>query len=96
MKVCNILNPKTGIEAKFSYKMISAMVMHEINTSKIESFSENLNKNEKLVEFMKIIEIYPNENITTSLLGHKMSESLWKMIKSEDLLPSEWIWNNYN
>lgn len=135
MKVCNILNPKTGIEAKFSYKMISAMVMHEINTSKIESFSDNLNKNETLVEFMKIINIYPNENIeetsskvviktksndefsykydlndlkdiekrkskmkhkTSSLLGHKMSESLWKMIKSEDLLPSEWIWNNYN
>jgi len=134
MNVCNILHPKTGLEAKFSYKMISAMVMHHINTSKLESFSDNLYKNKKLVSFMKNIDVYPDEGIqetssrvviktntnnqfsheydlnnlkditkrknkmknkTSALLGHKSSEKLWKIIEDEDLLPSEWIWNNY-
>ena len=33
---------------------------------------------------------------TSSLLGKIMSDSLWKFIESEETLPSEWIWDNYN
>ena len=33
---------------------------------------------------------------TSSLLGNKMSISLWNLLENEDKLPSEWIWNNYN
>ena len=33
---------------------------------------------------------------TSSLLGELKSNSLWDTIQEEELLPSKWIWNNYN
>ena len=33
---------------------------------------------------------------TSSLLGNKMSVSLWNLLENEEELPSNWIWNNYN
>ena len=33
---------------------------------------------------------------TSSLLGELKANSLWDTIQEEELLPSKWIWNNYN
>ena len=135
LNVCNILLPKTGLEAKFSYKMITSMVMNEINTSLVQSFSDEICRDENILSFMKIVDVYPSKEIletsskvtiktkskkiftyeydlnnlksindrknkmilkTSSLLGNKMSVSLWNLLENEEELPSNWIWNNYN
>ena len=135
LNVCNILLPKTGLEAKFSYKMITSMVMNEINTSLVQSFSDEICRDENILSFMQIVDVYPSKEIletsskvtiktkskkiftyeydlnnlksindrknkmilkTSSLLGNKMSVSLWNLLENEEELPSNWIWNNYN
>ena len=40
LNVCNILSPETGLEIKFSYRFTAAMVMHGIDTARLESFSD--------------------------------------------------------
>lgn len=40
LNVCNILSPETGLEAKFSYRFTAAMVMHGVDTARLESFSD--------------------------------------------------------
>ena len=135
LNICNILLPQTGLEAKFSYKMITSMVMNGINTSIVDSFSDDICRDKNIISFMQIVNIYPSKEIletsskvriktkskntftyeydlnnlknindrknkmnvkTSSLLGNKMSISLWNLLENEDKLPSEWIWNNYN
>jgi 2-methylcitrate dehydratase PrpD len=40
LRVCDIARPRTGLEAKFSYRLTSAMVFGELDTSALASFSE--------------------------------------------------------
>ena len=135
LNVCNINNPKTSLETKFSFKMIAAMVVSGIDTSKPESFSDKLCINKNLISIMEKTKVISSSNIvetstkvkiilsdksefneeydlkklveptdrknkmmdkTSSLLGELKSNSLWDTIQEEELLPSKWIWNNYN
>ena len=111
------------------------MVMNEINTSLVQSFSDEICRDENILSFMQIVDVYPSKKIletsskvtirtkgkknftykydlnnlksindrknkmiskTSSLLGNKMSVSLWNLLENEEKLPSNWIWNNYN
>ena len=40
LKVCNILEPQTGLEAKFSYRLCSAMVLTGRDTAALSTFSD--------------------------------------------------------
>ena len=41
LKVCNIAEPETGLQAKFSYRQVVAMVMNGQDTSALASYSES-------------------------------------------------------
>jgi len=38
--VCNIADPMTGLEAKFSYRLVAALAMHGFDTARIDSFTD--------------------------------------------------------
>ncbi|MDA7792357.1 MmgE/PrpD family protein [bacterium] len=38
--VCNIAEPMTGLEAKFSYRLVAALAMHGHDTAKISTFTD--------------------------------------------------------
>lgn len=40
--VCNIQEPKTGLEAKFSLRFTAAMIMHGLNTAAISAFNDQI------------------------------------------------------
>ena len=40
LKVCNILEPRTGLEAKFSYRLCSAMVLAGRDTAALTTYSD--------------------------------------------------------
>ena len=63
MNVCNIITPKTGLQAKFSYRMIVAMVMNKVNTSKTDSFSDDICKSQNITSFMNKVNIYPTKGM---------------------------------
>ena len=39
-RVCNILSPKTGLEAKFSHRLTVAMALSGLDTSRLDTFSD--------------------------------------------------------
>ena len=40
MSVCNIADPRTGLECKFSYRLVAAMAMAGISTAAIDSYTD--------------------------------------------------------
>ena len=40
LNVCNITSPMTGLEAKFSYRLVAAMFMHGHDTARIETYND--------------------------------------------------------
>jgi len=48
LAVCNITEPKTGLESKFSYRQAAAMVLGGHDTSKIANFSKETATDQKL------------------------------------------------
>ena len=47
-KVCHILAPKTGLEAKFSLRLTTAMALAGIDTARLDAYSEATAKNPAL------------------------------------------------
>lgn len=41
LSVCNITTPRTGLECKFSYRMVAAMALAGVNTAAIDSYSDD-------------------------------------------------------
>ncbi len=49
-RVCNIAEPSTGLEAKFSYRLTAALVMLGHDTAALETFNEEVCRDPALVE----------------------------------------------
>ena len=64
MTVCNIEDPKTGLEAKFSYKMTAAMALSGIDTGAIISFTDDLGKRSDLKDIMARIVVKADDNLS--------------------------------
>jgi 2-methylcitrate dehydratase PrpD len=47
-KVCHILEPKTGLEAKFSLRLATAFALAGVDTSRLETYSERMAANRAL------------------------------------------------
>jgi len=66
LDICNITNPDTGLEAKFSYQMVAALVMHEHDTARMDTF------NDAVCQDAKILALRDRVRVKTTLL---MAES---------------------
>ena len=87
LNICNIQNPKNGLQIKFSYKMLASLTMHKFNTASLNTFSKDNCKKKKLVKIADKVDIIPNEKIsetgTKILIITKNSKPL---SKSYDIL----------
>ncbi len=66
LQVCNIDSPKTGLEAKFSYKQTAAMSLHGIDTARLDSYDEYICFDEKIMKTRKKVEVIPNDKMTNT------------------------------
>ena len=66
LQVCNINSPKTGLEAKFSYRLTAAMSLHGVDTGKLDSYNDEICFNEKIVKTRNKVEVIPNEKMTNT------------------------------
>ena len=80
-------------------KVISSSNIDETSTKVRIILSDKSEFNEEY-DLKKLVEPTDRKNKmmdkTSSLLGELKSNSLWDTIQEEELLPSKWIWNNYN
>jgi 2-methylcitrate dehydratase PrpD len=42
LDICNILEPKNGLEAKFSYKHLAAMLLCRVPTDRLDSYTDDI------------------------------------------------------
>ena len=64
LKVCNIQTPKTGLESKFSYRLTAAMSIYGTDTSKLESYNDDICFEDKMVKMRDKVKVVPNEKLT--------------------------------
>lgn len=64
MTVCNIEAPKTGLEAKFSYKMTAAMALLGVDTGAIASFSDAVAARGDLADIMARITVIADDRLS--------------------------------
>ena len=63
LRVCDIKLPRTGLEAKFSYSMITAMTLNGIDTAAEATYSDALCRDPKLMRFWPLVEVVGEDAI---------------------------------
>ena len=59
--VCNIAEPRTGLEAKFSLRFTAAMALAGVDTSSIEIFTDELTQDPALIAFRDKIRVIAHD-----------------------------------
>jgi len=63
LKVCNLAAPTTGLEAKFSYRLTTAMVLDGIDTTALASFSDSTCTRLELVALRDRVEVVADTDV---------------------------------
>ena len=66
LQVCNIDSPKTGLEAKFSYRLTAAMSLHGVDTGRLDSYNDEICFDEKILKTRNKVEVIPNDQMTNT------------------------------
>ena len=61
--VCDIKAPETGLEIKFSYVFLAAMVLRGVNLAAYESYDDGLCRNADLIALAKRVKIIGDDQI---------------------------------
>jgi 2-methylcitrate dehydratase PrpD len=64
LRVCDIKAPRTGLEAKFSYGMLAAMVLHGIDTASDASYTDALCADPALRALARRVEVSGDDSLT--------------------------------
>ncbi len=62
LKVCDVKQPRTGLEVKFSYVHLAAMVVHGIDTSSDKAFTDRLCTDAGLIDLAGRVSVSTNDN----------------------------------
>lgn len=62
--VCDIANPRTGLEAKFSYRMVLAMALAGYDTARLDSFADALCSDPGLVQLRDRVDVVSDESLS--------------------------------
>jgi 2-methylcitrate dehydratase PrpD len=61
-RVCNIQEPASGLEAKFSLRFTVAMTLAGVDTSSIDIFTDDLTQDPQLVKFRDLVSVVAHES----------------------------------
>ena len=67
--VCNIAEPRTGLEMKFSLRHCAALALAGIDTSRLETFSDHMAVDSRIVAMREKIEVEFNERQPQTFSG---------------------------
>jgi len=85
LKVCDIKEPRTGLEVKFSYVHLAAMVAYGIDTSSEKIFTYALARDKKLINLAKRVKVTTDEryNDTTQSVVIKLKSGRSESIRHD-------------
>ena len=64
LKICHILSPNTGLEAKFSFRLSAAMVLNGQDTAALSTFSSNACINPDLIALRNRVSVTPDTKLS--------------------------------
>ena len=64
LKVCDIKEPRTGLEVKFSYAFLAAMVLHDIDTTTFTSYNDSVCSDAELAATARKVKVLGDESIS--------------------------------
>ena len=64
--MCNIQEPKTGLESKFSYKLTAAMSIYGKDTADLGTYNDDICFDEKINNVRDKVRIIPNDKLTNT------------------------------
>lgn len=82
LSVCNIQDPETGLQAKFSYRHTAAMALSGISTADIANFSDQLANDPGLLDLRRKVTVRGDEALTETqcaltVIGQDGAEKAW-------------------
>ncbi|WP_419913183.1 hypothetical protein [Hoeflea sp.] len=63
LRVCNIAEPRTGLEAKFSYRLTAAMALGGVDTGDLKSFTDEVCSEERLLRLRDRVRVETDDQI---------------------------------
>lgn len=94
--VCNIQEPKTGLEAKFSLRFTAAMILHGIDTANIAGYTDELTHDPALVATRDKVSVVAHEvpsrdtHVRVRLKDGRVLETDWNVAVAEKDLDLQW------
>jgi 2-methylcitrate dehydratase PrpD len=64
LKVCDVSHPRTGLEVKFSYRWLAAMVVSGVNTASEKSYQDALCREPGLQRLAALVEVAGDESLS--------------------------------
>ena len=94
--VCNIQKPATGLEAKFSLRFTTAMILHGVDTARIEGYTDALTRDPAMVETRDKVTVLAHEtpsrdtHVTIRLKNGEQLQTSWNVAVPLTDLPLQW------
>ncbi len=88
LKVCNQLEPSTGLEAKFSYRFIAALVLHGYETARLDTFSNPLTQDKSLTDTRDKVTVVADDTISEAGASVKLTGPSGTVESSADISTS--------
>ncbi|WP_420555887.1 MmgE/PrpD family protein [Roseovarius sp.] len=64
LSVCNIATPESGLQSKFSYRMVTAMALSGHDTARLESFDDALSRDADLAALRDRVTVKSDDSLT--------------------------------
>ena len=84
LNVCNIEKPRSGLESKFSYKLVTGLVVNNYDTGKIKTFSDKICKESKITKIRDLVEVKTSNSSSESGSNVKI------FLKNDEVFESEY------
>ena len=85
LKVCNIEKPKTGLEAKFSYKLTAAMSIYGKDTADLDTYCDEICFDENMNGIRDRVKVIPNDKLTNTQSLISIKDGSKDIINKHDL-----------
>ena len=85
LKVCNIEKPKTGLEAKFSYKLTAAMSIYGKDTADLDTYCDEICFDDNMNGIRDKVKVIPNDQLTNTQSLISIKDGSKDIINKHDL-----------
>ena len=85
LKVCNIEEPKTGLEAKFSYRLTAAMSIYGKDTSSLDTYSDEICFDENMQRIRDKVKVIPNDKLSNTQSKISIKDGFSNIENNHDL-----------